>query len=215
MPFNISTFREEIHNNGYLKKNQFNMTVHLPRLLQNAVIENVEGGNDTRNISKMMEFRIANVRTPQITVSTVNVQRYGVGPVHKYPFSTQFNEIIFTVTCDKLGDVWRFWHNWVREVFDATGGADQRSGNINELPNYDAGFREDYSSTFELRLFTPEGENAVGFNLFDAYPVVITEVPISWADPGIVELTLSAHYREYVIVGTNLRRQQTLTDLLQ
>ena len=51
--------------------------------------------------------------------------------------------------------------------------------------------------------------------MFDAYPVVITEVPISWADPGIVELTLSAHYREYVIVGTNLRRQQTLTDLLQ
>lgn len=215
MPFNISNFTQEIHQNGYLKKNQFNMIVHLPLVMQNTTIESVEGENDSRNISRMMEFRIANVRTPQIAISTVNVQRYGVGPVHKYPFSAQFNEIIFTVTCDKLGDVWRFWHNWIREVFDATGGADQRSGNINELPNYDAGFREEYSSTFELRLFTPEGENAVGFNMFDAYPVVITEVPISWNDPGIVELTISAHFREYVIVGTNLRRGLRIEDILR
>lgn len=215
MPFNISNFTQEIHQNGYLKKNQFNMIVHLPLVMQNTTIESVEGENDSRNISRMMEFRIANVRTPQIAISTVNVQRYGVGPVHKYPFSAQFNEIIFTVTCDKLGDVWRFWHNWIREVFDATGGADQRSGNINELPNYDAGFREEYSSTFELRLFTPEGENAVGFNMFDAYPVIITEVPISWNDPGIVELTISAHFREYVIVGTNLRRGLRIEDILR
>lgn len=215
MPFNISNFTQEIHQNGYLKKNQFNMIVHLPLVMQNTTIESVEGENDSRNISRMMEFRISNVRTPQIAISTVNVQRYGVGPVHKYPFSAQFNEIIFTVTCDKLGDVWRFWHNWIREVFDATGGADQRSGNINELPNYDAGFREEYSSTFELRLFTPEGENAVGFNMFDAYPVVITEVPISWNDPGIVELTISAHFREYVIVGTNLRRGLRIEDILR
>jgi len=214
MPFNINDFSSHIKQSGYLRKNHFELNVTVPPILQGRNIERPGGSNSTSNVTRMMTFRVANIRTPQVQISGVSVNRYGVGPPQKYPVSALFNEIFFTVTCDRLGDIWQFWHNWTRSVFEFTGVADSNSGNVNSLPRYFSNFRDEYSSLIQLQLFDQIAQNnksgVLRFDMYESYPIAISEIPLSWNDPNLLELTITMHFKDYTIVGSNVSRENSI-----
>ena len=210
MPFNINDFSSHIKQSGYLRKNHFELNVTVPPILQGRNIERPGGSNSTSNVTRMMTFRVANIRTPQVSLNTTNIRRYGVGPVQKYAYTSQFNEIIFTITCDEKGTIWHFWHNWLRSVFDSTGGSDQLTGNFNTFPTYYSRFRDEYSSTVQLNLYDQiaqdEKTGTLRFDMFETYPVNIMETPLSWSDTRLLELTIVLNFKDFTIVGSDVER---------
>jgi len=209
MPFNINDFSSHIKQSGYLKRNNYDIIVSQPPNLLGFII----GGNEeiiSTDVTRMMTFRVNNVRTPQVSLNTTNIRRYGVGPVQKYAYTSQFNEIIFTITCDEKGTIWHFWHNWLRSVFDSTGGSDQLTGNFNTFPTYYSRFRDEYSSTVQLNLYDQiaqdEKTGTLRFDMFETYPVNIMETPLSWSDTRLLELTIVLNFKDFTIVGSDVER---------
>jgi len=46
--------------------------------------------------------------------------------------------------------------------------------------------------------------------MYESYPIAITEIPLSWNDPNLLELTITMHFKDYTIVGSNVSRENSI-----
>jgi len=198
MPFNINSFRTNLRDYGYLDNNSFSVMVQTPPALFNAFLGNQGTPTSMYKIAQNMEFRIDQVRVPGISLLTADVQRYGVGPIQKQPLSAQYSEINFSILCDHYCEIWQYWYNWTRTVFQYNG----TSGGF--APSYTAEYKQNYASTIVIFIYDHFGNIIQKVNFFEAYPTALREVPLGWGDPNLMKMNISMIYTEYTIEGSSL-----------
>lgn len=213
MPFNIKTFKSNIQSKGILKNSLYEVIVTPPQILnQNQLLT----GNQTlsnQSLTNDIKFRTTNVNLPGYDIKTVNIRRYGVGPIQKYPSTNEFSELSFSILCDKDSNIWKFWHEWCRLVFHGQGSSDTSNPNgINTTAKYFSHFRDEYSSTLQINIYEQAGNESIKYIFNSAYPASISGVPLNWNPTnGLIQLTILIIYKDYSVENlstSNLPVQQ-------
>lgn len=210
MAFNIERFRSNIASYVYLNSCNFELYVATPPSLFNALIGTNKNTVGSSNIAKNLAMRIDQVRAPGISLMTADVNRYGIGPTQKMPFSSQNQEVSFSILVDEYGEIWNYWHNWVRSIFEFCG-TDNSAGAVrNQIANYQVEYKDKYSAPMQIAMYDHYGRDVQYINLIEAFPTSIREVPLSWADTQLIKLNVSIAYTEYQIQTSSAERQPTM-----
>lgn len=202
MAFNIERFRENLAQFGYLDNNSFEVLVQTPAFLA-SVFQSGNISSSTLNaMTTNLASRIDQVRAPGINLMSEDVSRYGLGPTQKQPVNAQFQEIYFSVLNDHNSELWRYWYNWTRGVFEYNG----TPGGI--APSYTAEYKNNYSTTVQINMYDHFGKLIQVIDLYEAFPTSIREVPMAWGDPGLMKINVAMAYTEYTIQGVSTLNSQ-------
>lgn len=189
MPFNIETFKTNIDRYGYLQNNKYEARIFTPQFLGGGIA----GGAD--RIASILRFRVDSVRAPGIQLLSADNNRYGVGPSQKQPINAQFNELSISFICDENAELWQFWHNWVRGIFEFSSDATtHRQG------QYASRYKSEYASNMEILVFNNVGKVVKLFTLYDVFPTAVNETSLSWSDTNqLLKVGVSLSYREFTV----------------
>jgi hypothetical protein len=198
MTFNINEFKSELQNNGYLKNSAFRVRVSPPTAL-NRSLQTQFGSTPYTNFSEALSFRVEEAKTPSPTLVMVDINRYGVGPTQKQPVNAQFNDTSFSVICDRRGLIWSFWNAWINTVFSSTPTMNPGSSVINKEAGYSAQYKSLYSTTIYIDVFDQVGELALTFELNDAFPIQLREIPLDWLGDDLIYIDVVITYRDYAV----------------
>lgn len=204
MPFNISSFKTNIQDYGYVQTNKYEVYVRPPNVLLNSSILNFNTEASVSNIIKLLKFRTEEVYLPGIGIQSADVSRYGIGPTQKFPFNAQFNEIRLTLVSDGYSQIWQFWHHWLRNVFQFNG----TDGNVagNRIATYTADYKDNYSTIIQIIIYDNLGNPVQKVNLYEAFPTVMKEIPITWKENNeLIKFNISLAYKEFTLEGSVLQ----------
>jgi hypothetical protein len=206
MPFNISTFVSNISDNGYLKNNKFSVSVLPPRILSR---NNLSSVNNTSDAIDMIRFRADSIKAPGITILNTDVNRYGVGPTQKQPYSANFSENNISFVCDRESALWQFWYQWTRSIFEFAGTDNAGfTAEANQIPRYFTEYKENYSTTIQIEIYDEMGEVSQTINMFQAFPTAISDIPLSWGDGNLLKINVTIAFTDYTIAGSGVSPQQ-------
>jgi hypothetical protein len=175
--------------------------------LFNALIGTSKNPVGSSNIAKNLAMRIDQVRAPGISLMTADVNRYGIGPTQKMPFSSQNQEISFSILVDEYGEIWNYWHNWIRSIFEFDGTENSQGAVRNQIASYQAEYKDRYSAPMQIVMYDHYGREVQYINLIEAFPTSIREVPLSWAEGQLIKLNVSIAYTEYQIATSSVQKQ--------
>lgn len=193
MPFNITNFAQNIADNGVIKANKFSVSLLPPPILT---------GTGVTSVIEMVRFRADVVKVPGVTVTTTEVNRYGIGPTQKQPFSAGFTECTISFLSDANAEIWQFFHNWTRSIFEYNGTLNAPQGReANQIPRYITEYKENYSTTVQITLYNDFGETVQEINLFQAFPTGINDIGLNWNDSQLLKINVSIAYTDYMIEG--------------
>ena len=204
MPFNISSFKANIKDYGYLQTNKYEIYVKPPDVLLNNSIINFLGVSNNVDIVKLIKFRTEEVYLPGISIQSADVSRYGIGPTQKFPFNAQFNEIRLTLVSDGYSQIWQFWYHWLRSVFEFSGADRLRAGN--RLPTYTAEYKNNHSSIIQIIVYDNLGNAIQKINLYEAFPTSMREIPVSWKENNeLLKFSIMLTFKEFTLDGSELQ----------
>lgn len=198
MAFNIEKFRTNIRDYGYLDNNSFSVLVQTPPVLFQTYLGNQGTPTAVQKIAENMSFRIDQIRAPGIALMTADVSRYGVGPTQKQVFNAQFQEIFLSMLTDHYCEIWQYWYNWTRAIFQYNGTS------MSGTPSYAAEYKQNYSTTIVILIHDHFGNIIQKISLFEAFPTAFREVPMAWGDPGLMKINVGISFTEYTIENTTL-----------
>ena len=204
MPFNVSSFKANISGEGYQKTNAYEVVLTPPPSINSNIVSNINGDFSVTAVANSIKFRTTKILLPGIDIKTVNVRRYGIGPLQKYATTNEYTEFRMEILCDRYGGIWQFWYHWLRTVFEFSGNSDARTGNINTFPSYAASYKNDISTTLLVTVFDQEGKDIMRFDILEAYPVALSDTSLSWGDNGLVQLAVLMNFKEYRIIGSTI-----------
>ena len=189
MPFNINEFKSNISRYGYLSTNKYEIIITLPPAMRKIAA--------ATNAKELLKFRTKNFEAPGIQILNVDVIRYGLGTSQKMPFSAKFADISFSVLLDKNSELWNFWYQWHRLIFNFS------PSNENTFASYVTEYKTNYATTLELNVYNENGYISNKFNFYDIYPVSMKEVELHWEQQStLAELELIMTYKEYTSIPT-------------
>ena len=205
MTFNISRFKSNIDGYSYLKTNSFEVIITPPSILQNSALNNIGTPTSISDITNNLRFRIDQVRTPAIALQNADIAKYGVGPTQKMPISAAFGDISLSILSDGYGEIWQFWHNWIKTIFDFTSTDSSQVGAANRIATYSAEYKSNYSTTMQIIIYDMYGNAIQRINLFEAFPTSMREVILNWGDVGnLLKLDIDLAYTEYTLSGSSV-----------
>lgn len=208
MAFNIKNFKSNIDSYGYLKPSHFEVGVQSPNFMLGSSLINNGSSVSISNINDMMRFRIDQVKLPGISLMSNETRIYGVGTFQKMPYNAFLHDTTFTVLLDKKGDLWSFWYNWVRYIFESNGTESSSSliTSGGRVPSYTTKYKDDYSSTMQIIVYDQEGGVSSRVNLYEAFPSSVREVPLAWNDTqDLIRISISITYSHYSLENSALR----------
>jgi hypothetical protein len=213
MSFNINNFKSNIQNYGYLPSNKFEVFLRPPNLLFNNALNNQGTETQVSDVIKLIKFRAEDVRAPGVTLLSADVPRYGVGTTQKMPFNAQLNEITLTMLSDGYGDLWRFWHNWIRSIFEFNGIDSATTGRNNTLASYSTEYKDNYATTMQIIIYDMFGNAIIKFNLYELFPTGMRETQLDWSDNNnLLRISVNLTFNEFTIVGNTLQSERTMFD---
>ena len=220
MAFNIDRFKSNLDSYGYLKNNIFEVGVQTPNFMSGGSLNNNGSVSSLNNINNMMKFRIDQTSVPGVSILSGDHPIYGVGPTQKMPYNAFFHDITFSILLDKKADLWQFWYNWVRYIFEFNGteasslNAFPTDGRSSSLPKFTARYKDDYTSTMQIIMYDTTGNIVQRINLFEAFPSSVREIPLSWNDHGdLLRIAVSITYAHFSIEGSGFNTPKTTTSV--
>lgn len=210
MPFNINTVKSNIEKNGYLKPNSFDVVVTPPPMFISRSINNLGTPTNVGSITNNLTLRIEQVRVPGVNLNLAQISRIGYGVTQPMPHNAQLQDTSFSILLDRYGQIWQFWYNWVRSIFEFNGTDSSRVGAANRLPSHLTEYKDNYSTIMQIVVYDVFGNAVQRINLYEAFPSAIREVPLSWNDTqNLTRLSIAISFSEFTIVGSSIENNAT------
>jgi hypothetical protein len=112
------------------------------------------------------------------------------GPNFKVPYQSVYEDLNLTFICRSEFLERGFFDNWMNL--------------INPVKDFNFQYRDNYKSTVKLHQFSEFSDASVYSFIFDeAYPILVSPQPATWADDNFHRLTVSFTYRRWY--RTNLQ----------
>lgn len=207
MPFNINDFKQNVSNLGYAKNNKFEVFIQTPKILQNKVMRIGERRVNLNRIGNTLKYRIEQVRTPSVSLLSLDNNVFGIGPTQKMPYSANFFDTTFSILLDRNTDLWDFWYSWTNAIFNFNGQESEGNNPFvgGRIPSYTLEYKDNYSTIMMIIIYDDNGKVIKKINLYEAFPSSIREVQLAWNDNvNLMRLAISVTYSSYSIVGTNI-----------
>jgi hypothetical protein len=196
MAFNIKDMVTTLTKNGVMHTNKFLVLITPPSALTNIFV-NGTSPNDT---AALLQIRAEQAKLPGVLLQSSDVNRYGIGPNQKMPYNVQFTDTNLTFIADKNGDIYRFFYTWMNAVFDFGG-----INSANALPNYAAGYKDDYSTDLIIYVFDNFGNVKQTVSLFKAFPISFNEVSLGWVNQNeLMKFSINFTFRDWKLNDVNI-----------
>ena len=184
--FNIQDFKSNIGKSGVLQTNKFLVSLSPP----SGIIADLS----------LLQFRASDIRAPGVSLESLNVHRYGIGPVLKFPTNINFTDISITFIDDRNSSIWKSMNQWTQKIFSY---GRVEAGIQDNMLDY----KNNYTTDIIISIFNNEGSNvrenadtqtALEIMLMDAYPVSMHDVPLSWSDNNnLFKTTVDFTFRSF------------------
>jgi len=201
--FNINNFRTELNNYGSLPTHSF--LVRFAPFRGNTSLTNELTNYTTINKDKLI-LRCDNAILPGVTlIKEEAIRRYGYGPTETVPYNVNFGDFTLQWIVDNNSEVIDFFNKWINLVVnhDSKGGADMStvSGEFNDYEPYMVGYKDDYSnSKVSVFVYDRQLNTTVEYNIFDAFPISIQSVNLSWGDENqIMKYNVTFAFTDMII----------------
>jgi hypothetical protein len=210
MPFNIQNFKQNLADYGYLHGNRFELLISSPPALFSQLINNQGTAGDNNQLARTMKFRIDQVAVPSINIIAKTQPRFIEGTAQDFPISIQFEKLNFNIILDEFGELWQYWNQWIKLVYDGVGTDSAAVGFANQPPTFNATYKDDMSSVAQIVVYDFFGNAVQKINFYEAFPTAIQSVNLNWGDERLIKLGVTMSYSYYTMVGSNLQpRAQT------
>lgn len=207
MPFDINAFRTDVATYGYIHTSHFDVTVTPPTALAGAAT--VTGGTaiSSSTAASLLKMRVEQVKIPGVALLTADVERYGVGPTQKMPWSAAFVDTSFTFLADKNGSLWNFWYQWMLATVNFSGTENNTAAGaaINDNATYLVAYKDDIVGQVHVTMYNQNGAAAQTILLSDAYPVSMNDVQVGWGEEdALLRVTIGLTFKEVVIANAGV-----------
>jgi len=205
MPFNISTFKTEIANYGYLQTNKYQIYITPPKILGGLSVPSISGNKvSSSDIAQRLMFRADAINVPSVSLTVQDVNRYGVGIAQKQPVNAIFNTLNVTFISDGYGEIWQFWYQWLRTIFQFSG-ADGSGGFQNSSGNYSLQYKDDYSTTITLIIYDNYGNAIQKTDYTQAYPYALNDIQLNWNDANqLLKINVAIAFTDFMIQNSSV-----------
>jgi hypothetical protein len=123
------------------------------------------------------------------------VNRYGYGPLQKFPYNANFTDTSMTFIADKDSLVWIFFYNWLNNVF-AYSSAD--APNTESYLNYRSNYMTDYAVDPKIHVYDSDGKLSTSVEMFDFYPISMNDISLGWGDNNqLKRITVTFTFRHW------------------
>lgn len=205
--FNLADFKSYLSKTGTLPTNRFAVEIPVPKVLFGAEVVVNNWRRPMPGFSEDLQFRAESITAPGVTLDMTNVNRYGIGPIQKFPFNANFTPVSITFLADKDSLVWIFFYNWLNNIFSYS--YDDANPNADFL-RYRANYMVDYVVDPKINVYDYDGVLSTTIQLIDAYPISMNEVNLSWSDNNqLMHITVSFAYRHWVITNAVMADNST------
>lgn len=145
----------------------------------NRFLVQISGGPFDVSELRDLSFLCEATELPGRGFMSTDIRYYG--PNFKAPYQTVYEDMNLTFICrDKFRE---------RKIFD------DWLDMINPVSSYNFFYRKDYTSTIKLHQFAETAdESRYSFTFEDAYPILVSPQPVTWADDNFHRLTVSFTY---------------------
>lgn len=213
MPFNINSFKTNINSFGYLPSNKFEVYLRPPDILLNNAINIAGTDTEVADIVELLKFRVESIKAPGITLISADVAKYGIGPTQKMPFNAQMGEITLSILSDGYGDLWRFWHNWIRGIFEFNGLDSAQGNQANKLPSYTVEYKNNFSTVMQLIIYDMFGNAINKINMYEVFPTAMKDIELNWSETNsLLRLEINLSFTEFTIIGNSIKNDEYFTN---
>jgi hypothetical protein len=173
----LQNFLTEIRQNSIGRTNYFDVRITAPRVLL----------GDRAKIAPKISLYAEGTVLPGLSLQTGELKRFGVGPIEKYPYSLQTNTLSVNFIGDGKGEIYKFFYNWMQNIVKADVPVEQAVSSVqnlsqNGLASYEVEFKSEYAVKIEIFLYNDAFDNILQYELLEAFPTRIMDVPLSWAN---------------------------------
>ncbi len=208
--FDVQTFKNATHDRGRTKTNKFLARIPLPAGLQGV-------GQYTNNV-RDVQFWCESTNLPGMLLAAYPVNRYGYGPREQRPIAPTVQDTSFVFLADgpgnqttqsnpTIGNYYDFFTNWQRLIvnFDKSQGIqagtfpNDNNQNVGRSEPYEIAYKTDYISDIEIFVFTELGECSHYVTLRDAFPLMVADTRLNWADTGFMRINCVFTYTDWYL----------------
>lgn len=187
MPFSISDFKAQTGPGGdFLKSSKFLVRIPLPKSLRGVNIAGVQ----TSQQNRILEYYAEKASIPGLSLSTTDYRRQGVGNLEKAAWGAIFNDMDVTFTMDQKSKMWNFFQLWMNAIYNF---------DVERGTNYEVAYKDDIATTMTVFVYnevTPLVPTII-VDMFDIYPVSMSEVQLDWGNPDLARLNVRFTYRSW------------------
>lgn len=167
----LSDFIARIKGNGILTSQHF--YVELPVLAM----------GDQSNVKAMapprMNMMCESVNLPGFKIATMDQRIYG--EITEYPYMPTYAPLQLTFLVDREQDIIDYFSTWQQMIID---------------PVYrSSGYYNDYAKTLEIHVKDFGGKIARAVKIYGAYPIDISDIPLSYSNHEMIRLSVSLNYK--------------------
>lgn len=225
--FNINKFRSEVtYNDSVLPTHSF-LVVFSP--FKDVIARPVDNRTpaDFRNevglpltVSQRATMRCDNIILPNLgLLQEQNIRRYGYGTVENVAYGINSGDVTMQFIVDSQSDILFFFEDWFDRVVnrDSKGGADMRSNNSKDMAPYEVGFKDNYACpAINVFVYDRSNRNVFEYNIFDAYPVNLQSINLSWGDENsLMKLNVTFAFTDFKINRPRKTKAQDYSDQLK
>jgi hypothetical protein len=205
--FNINKFSANLFKTGVLPNNKYEVLFGLPAGLAGTVVQSDKGQSSFLLLNSDLSYRCINATLPGVILRTSDVNRFGVGVLEKMPFSGSYTDVDFVFLCDRYGLAYNFWYGWLNYIFSVNGEVSPQNQTVRTNAGrsfYTTQYKDSYSTDITIKVYDQTGNQAIQYQLVKAYPISISDTPVSWAATNdTVKLSIKVTFKEWYLLGKN------------
>ncbi len=197
LSFNINNFRSELNQRDILKPSRFIMWLELPKAIKTDVA--------FKSAEQILVMRCESTNLPGVSMATSEaIRRYGYGRVERRPYLPTFSNLNCSFIMDRTALVHKFFYKWMNYIvnFNVSQGMQQeRPVNNSDIGPYELSYKKDFKCpSMNLNIFDDYSNRVMVVRLFEAFPHVVSDVPLSWgATDQFMTVNVSFYFADYVI----------------
>lgn len=196
--FRISDFRSSIASRGIIRNHTYFLTFNPPKVIAGAKGTGV-GFKETEMI-----LRADAITLPGQQLMTADaIMRYGFGPSEKMPYNMVYSDIAVSLLLDKAAMQYHYLYLWMQSIVqnNMTRGINGFDEAVNKytgikMNSYEVGYKNDYAVDMTIIVYNEDVKTAIECRLLDAYPISISDTPLSWGQENdVMRLQVNFNYR--------------------
>lgn len=116
-----------------------------------------------------------------------------IGPIRKMPNQEIFDDLSTSFYLSEYIREMEVMHQWTRLI------AGRGSGQTNSRDSYRIGYYNDFVADMVINIYNVAGQKTSSINIYEAYPVSISDVELSYAGTVPAEVTITWAYHSFEI----------------